>query len=152
MAILLSKNITQCDDRARRPRGVATARRSVGLGLVEILSWMRHCPPPPNQYIPFVVLMQAIMSILYVNFQPSACVGPTVCLKCDNCTLWQATIYFFFQCSCHPGLIRDRSIFTCAHFVLCTSRKYQHIQNLDSNSPDQPHFVNNNSKENSFFK
>ena len=41
MAILLSKNIAQCDDRAR-PRGVTTARRSVGLGLVEILSWMRH--------------------------------------------------------------------------------------------------------------
>ena len=42
MAILLSKNNTQCDDRAR-PRGATTARRSVGLGLVEILSWMRHC-------------------------------------------------------------------------------------------------------------
>ena len=42
MAILLSKNIAQCDDRAR-PRGATTARRSVGLGLVEILSWMRHC-------------------------------------------------------------------------------------------------------------
>ena len=41
MAILLSKNIAQCDDRAR-PRDVTTARRSVGLGLVEILSWMRH--------------------------------------------------------------------------------------------------------------
>ena len=53
MAILLSKNIAQCDDRARRPCattvrddracGAATARRSVGLRLVEILSWMRHC-------------------------------------------------------------------------------------------------------------
>ena len=44
MAILLSQNIAQCDDRAaRRPRGATTARRSVGLGLVEILSWMRHC-------------------------------------------------------------------------------------------------------------
>ena len=42
MAILLSKNIAKCADRAR-PRGATTARRSVGLGLVEILSWMRHC-------------------------------------------------------------------------------------------------------------
>ena len=42
MAILLSKNIAQCDDRARRPRGVTTELRSVGFGLVEILSWMRH--------------------------------------------------------------------------------------------------------------
>ena len=42
MAILLSTNIAQCDHRAR-PRGMTTARRSVGLGLVEILSWMRHC-------------------------------------------------------------------------------------------------------------
>ena len=42
MAILLSTNIAQCDDCAR-PRGVTTARLSVGLGLVEILSWMRHC-------------------------------------------------------------------------------------------------------------
>ena len=45
MAILLSKNIAQCDDRAR-PRGVTTARRSVELGLVEILSWMRHWLSP----------------------------------------------------------------------------------------------------------
>ena len=40
MAILLSKNIAQCADRA------TTARRddrAAGLGLVEILSWMRHC-------------------------------------------------------------------------------------------------------------
>ena len=42
MAILLSTNIAQCDDCAR-PRGVTTARLSVGLGLVEILSSMRHC-------------------------------------------------------------------------------------------------------------
>ena len=42
MAILLSKNIAQCNDRARRDDRATTARRSVGLGLVEILSWMRH--------------------------------------------------------------------------------------------------------------
>ena len=42
MAIVLSNNIAQGGDRA------TTARRSVGLGLVEKLSWMRHwaelCP------------------------------------------------------------------------------------------------------------
>ena len=41
---IISNNIAECGDRAaRRPRGASTARWSVGLGLVEILSWMRHC-------------------------------------------------------------------------------------------------------------
>ncbi len=40
------------DRAARRPRGVTTARRSVGLGLVEILSWMRHCGPGVKHFGP----------------------------------------------------------------------------------------------------
>ena len=42
------------DRAARRPHGATTARRSVGLGLVEILSWMRHCVLRPLLFVRFI--------------------------------------------------------------------------------------------------
>ncbi len=45
LKVIISPNATAArrDERAaRRARGATSAQRSVGLGLVEIVSWMRH--------------------------------------------------------------------------------------------------------------